>query len=103
ELIAFYIGGMGDYYKEMLTGFGFGDECERVADLYRDKATRAEAKDAVSDRMMEALCVAGDPQHCLDDLRRRRDYGMQLPIVNLPPQVPWPMLEAFIRGLAPRA
>lgn len=103
ELIAFYIGGMGEYYKEMLSEFGYGDECKRIEDLYRDKTTRAQAKDAVSDRMMDSLCIAGDPQECLDELKRRREFGIELPLVNLPPQVPWPMLEAFIRGLAPRS
>jgi alkanesulfonate monooxygenase SsuD/methylene tetrahydromethanopterin reductase-like flavin-dependent oxidoreductase (luciferase family) len=103
ELIAFYIAGMGDYYKEMLTGFGFEDECKRVEELYRDKATRAQAASAVSERMMDALCIAGDPQHCIADLRRRREFGMQLPLVTLPPEAPWPMVEAFIRGLAPRS
>jgi probable F420-dependent oxidoreductase len=101
ELIAFYIAGMGDYYKEMLTGFGYGDECKRVEELYRDKATRAQAAGAVSERMVGALCVAGDPQHCIAELRRRREFGAKLPLVTLPPEAPWPMVEAFIRGLAP--
>ena len=28
QILAFYIGGMGDYYIELLTRFGFGDECQ---------------------------------------------------------------------------
>ena len=27
ELISFYVGGMGEYYKQLLTGFGYADEC----------------------------------------------------------------------------
>jgi len=103
ELIAFYIGGMGDYYRELLVGFGYADECKRVAELYRDKATRAGAADAVTEEMMQALCIAGDPPSCVAELKRRRELGMELPIVNLPPDAPWPMLEMFIRGLAPRS
>ena len=37
EIIAFYIGGMGDYYIELLTRFGFGDDCQRIAGLYKDR------------------------------------------------------------------
>lgn len=103
DIVAFYIGGMGEYYKEMLVEFGFGEECKRVEELYRDKATRAQAKDAVSEHLVEALFIAGDPKHCVDELRRRREFGIQLPIVNLPNEMPWPMVEAFIRGLAPRS
>jgi alkanesulfonate monooxygenase SsuD/methylene tetrahydromethanopterin reductase-like flavin-dependent oxidoreductase (luciferase family) len=103
EIIAFYIGGMGEYYRELLESFGYRDECARVADLYRDKATRAQAADAVTDEMMDKLSITGDPRHCVEELRRRRDFGIQLPLVNLPPKVPWPMVEMFIRALAPQA
>jgi alkanesulfonate monooxygenase SsuD/methylene tetrahydromethanopterin reductase-like flavin-dependent oxidoreductase (luciferase family) len=103
QIIAFYIGGMGDYYIELLTRFGFGDECQKIASLYQDKATRAQATDAVTDKMIEALSVAGDPQHCLDELRRRRSFGIDLPILNLPTNVPWEMIEQFIRAMAPRS
>lgn len=102
QLVSFYIGGMGDYYIELLSRFGWGDACKRVADLYADKTTRAQAADAVPDAMIEALTVAGDPQHCLEELRRRRSFGVDLPILNLPTNVPWEMVEAFIRAMAPR-
>ena len=61
QIISFYIGGMGDYYKELLSGFGYADECKRVDELYRDKKTRAQAADAVSDEMIEALTHRGRP------------------------------------------
>ncbi len=102
EIISFYVGGMGDYYKQLLTGFGYGDACKRIEDLYRDKATRKQAADAVTPEMIEALTVSGDPAHCVEELRRRREYGIDLPILNLPPRMPWPMMEMFIRGMAPK-
>lgn len=102
EIIAFYIGGMGEYYKHMLESFGYTEECAKVFDLYRDKETRSQAAGAVTDGMMDALTIAGDPMHCVAELRRRREFGIQLPLVSLPTDVPWPMLEMFIRGLAPR-
>ena len=103
RLISFYIGGMGDYYIELLTRFGFGDDCKRIADLYADKTTRAQALDAVPDKMIEALMVSGDPEQCIEELRRRRSFGMELPILNLPTDMPWEIVEMFIRGMAPRA
>jgi alkanesulfonate monooxygenase SsuD/methylene tetrahydromethanopterin reductase-like flavin-dependent oxidoreductase (luciferase family) len=103
RIIAFYIGGMGDYYIELLTGFGFGEACRKIAALYQDKATRAQAADAVTDAMIDALTIAGDPEHCIAELRRRRDFGLELPILSLPTDMPWPVVEMFIRGLAPRS
>ena len=102
QIISFYIGGMGDYYIELLTRFGFGEDCKKIAGLYQDKTTRAQAADAVTDRMIEVLTITGDPAHCLDELRRRRSFGVELPILNLPTNMPWEMVEQFIRGMAPR-
>ncbi|MGB5809438.1 MAG: LLM class flavin-dependent oxidoreductase [Polyangiales bacterium] len=101
QIISFYIGGMGDYYKELLSGFGYSDECKRIEDLFRDKATRSQAAEAVSEGMIEALTVAGDPKYCIEELRRRREFGITLPILNLPSNLPWNMLEMFIRTMAP--
>jgi F420-dependent oxidoreductase-like protein len=101
KIISFYIGGMGDYYIELLSRFGFADDCKKVADLYKDKATRSQAAGAVPDSMIEALTISGDPAHCIEELRRRRSFGVDLPILNLPNDMPWEMVEMFIRGMAP--
>lgn len=103
KIIAFYIGGMGDYYIELLSRFGFAEDCTRIAALYQDKATRASAAAAVPDAMIEALTISGDPAHCLAELKRRRSFGVDLPILNLPNDMPWDMVEMFIRGMAPGA
>lgn len=68
QIISFYIGGMGEYYIELLTDFGFGDDCQRIAALYRNKQTRAEAAAAVPDAMLEALAITGDPAGCVAEL-----------------------------------
>lgn len=102
KIISFYIGGMGDFYIELLSGFGFAEDCKKIAALYQDKSTRAQAAAAVPDRMMEALTITGDPQHCIEELRRRRSFGIDLPILNLPNDMPWEMVEMFIRGMAPQ-
>ena len=103
DIIAFYIGGMGDYYKELLTGFGYGEACERIDRLYKNKETRDQAIDAVPDELVEVLTISGDPLHCAREIRRRREHGVELPIIGLPPGVPWPALAAFLVALAPRS
>jgi len=102
QIISFYIGGMGDYYIELLTRFGFDEECKKIAALYQDRTTRHEAAAAVTDRMIEALAVAGEPTACMEEIRRRRSFGMDLPILNLPTNMPWEVVEGFIRAMAPQ-
>jgi alkanesulfonate monooxygenase SsuD/methylene tetrahydromethanopterin reductase-like flavin-dependent oxidoreductase (luciferase family) len=103
EIIAFYIAGMGDYYKELLSGFGYTDECSAVEALYRDKSTRSRAYEAVSPAMMRALMIAGDPSACLADLQRIRELGVDLPILALPNDATWPMVEQYLKAMAPRS
>ena len=102
EVVSFYIGGMGDFYRELLTGFGYGDVCDRVVELYRDRATRDQAADAIPDSMLRDLAVAGTVDECHDQLGTWRDAGVDVPILMLPPDAPWPMLEAFLTMMAPR-
>lgn len=100
DIIAFYVGGMGEYYKALLSGFGYAEECDEIERLYKDKATRKMAAEAVTDDMIEALTISGDPLYCRRELARRRDLGMQQPILNLPPGMPWPGIAAFITAMA---
>jgi alkanesulfonate monooxygenase SsuD/methylene tetrahydromethanopterin reductase-like flavin-dependent oxidoreductase (luciferase family) len=64
------------------------------------KATRKRSAEAVTDDMIEALTIAGDPIHCRREIARRRSLGMDQPIINLPPGMPWPGMAAFITALA---
>lgn len=103
RITAFYIGGMGDYYTELLSRYGFAEDCKKIAALYQDKATRSQAALAVPDSMIEALTISGDPMQCIAELKRRRSFGLDLPILHLPNDVPWEMTEMFIRGMAPQS
>ena len=53
--------------------------------------------------MIEALTIAGEPDHCVAELQRRREYGIDLPILNLPANLPWEMVKLFIWTMAPSA
>ena len=101
EVTAFYIGGMGDYYRALLEGFGWAEECETIANLYANKATRAQATDAVPDALVADMMVAGDPLSCLKELRRRQEGGFDLQILGLPPGAPYPAMAAMLHALAP--
>ena len=85
-------------------GDGHNDAARCVgyaAPRWADKPNRKHAKDAVTDEMIEALTIAGDPLYCRRELRRRYEYGLEYPLITLPPGLSWPQLAAFITVLAP--
>ena len=93
---------MGDYYKEMLSQQGFANECIEIDRTYKDPATRSKAGDLVPRTMIDKLMIQGDAAHCRSELARHREAGLSLPILNLPSGMPWPVLEAFIKTMAPQ-
>lgn len=99
---AFYIGGMGDYYRALLNGFGWEKECDEVARLYADKSTRAQAAEAVPDALVQDMMVTGDPLACLSEMRRRAAGGLDLQIIGAPPGASWPAVKMLLHTMAPR-
>jgi alkanesulfonate monooxygenase SsuD/methylene tetrahydromethanopterin reductase-like flavin-dependent oxidoreductase (luciferase family) len=73
--IAFYIGGMGVFYHQYMHRIGFGSEADtiRAAYLARD---RDRAAQLVSDEMVDAMTIIGNPQQCRDQMQTYFDAGV---------------------------
>ena len=99
-MISFYIGGMGDYYHALLCRMGFQENADLVQRLYADKK-RDEAAAAVSDEMLEALVIAGDPEFCRERLDTWREAGVGLPILGLPTDLGPEICEMYMQIMAP--
>ena len=99
-LVSFYIGGMGDYYKALLTRMGFAENVRVVDSLYKEKK-RKEASDAVSAEMLDALVIAGEPAFCRQRLGEWRKAGVGLPILGLPTDMGPEICEMYMRIMAP--
>jgi len=101
-LISFYIGGMGDYYHAMLSRMGFADNADLVQRLYAQKK-RDEAAAAVSEEMLDALVIAGDPDFCRERLGEWRTAGVGLPILGMPTEMGPDICKLFMQIMAPSA
>ncbi len=77
--VAFYLGAMGakgkNFYVDMARRYGFGDEAERVQDLYLDGDTVASAK-ALSPELLARVTVAATPDTIDRRLAEYRDAGV---------------------------
>jgi len=101
-IISFYIGGMGDYYHAMLSRMGFKENADQVRDLYISKR-RDEAATAVSQEMLDALVIAGEPEACRARLSEWRSAGVGLPILGLPTDMGPEICEMYMNIMAPAA
>jgi F420-dependent oxidoreductase-like protein len=92
--IAFYIGGMGVFYHQYMHRIGFGAEADRIREAYlareRDRAARL-----VTDEMVDAMTIIGNPQQCRDQMQTYFDAGVsEIRLVFNEPNK-----EAYLKGL----
>jgi len=100
--LAFYIGGMGRFYREVVTRHGFGDAADAIQRAW-DARQRDAAAVAVTDDVIDAFAVVGDAGHCRARIEAYRSAGADLPIVALPGDVAPADAERTVRALAQTA
>jgi F420-dependent oxidoreductase-like protein len=74
--IAFYIGGMGVFYHQYMHRIGFAAEADRVREAYLGR-DRARAAQLVTDEMVDAMTIIGNPQQCRDQMQAFFAAGVQ--------------------------
>ena len=99
--IAFYIGGMGVFYHAYMHRIGFGAEADRVRAAFLAKDRDGAAK-LVTDEMVDAVTILGNPKQCREQMQRFFDAGVQEVrlVFNEPDKDSY--LNA-LRAVAPRA
>jgi F420-dependent oxidoreductase-like protein len=79
HFIALYVGGMGsrkkNFYKELVTSYGFGDVAQKVQDLYLD-GKKDEAAAALPAELIDAVTLCGPADRVRDRLAVYRDAGV---------------------------
>jgi F420-dependent oxidoreductase-like protein len=81
--IAYYVGGMGDFYHDSLARLGFAAEADRVRAAWQ-AGRRKEAIRAVTDEMVDRIAICGTVETCRARLAELATYGATLPLVALP-------------------
>jgi F420-dependent oxidoreductase-like protein len=80
--LAYYVGGMGDFYREMIARNGFADEANTIHNLWQTGRPR-EAIKAVPDKMVDAISICGPLEQCRTRLKELSESGV-LPLVPIP-------------------
>jgi len=100
--MAYYIGGMGNYYFDSFCRAGFETEATAVRDAWASR-DRDQAANAVSDRMLESVVVLGDAQQCQDQIAGFRKTGVDMPVATFPHGMELSAIHRTISALAPQA
>jgi len=67
--IAFYIGGMGVFYHQYMHRIGFGADADRVRQAFQARE-RDKAATLVTDEMVDAMTIIGNPRACRDQMQK---------------------------------
>ncbi|HUG06177.1 MAG TPA: LLM class flavin-dependent oxidoreductase [Candidatus Limnocylindria bacterium] len=96
--LAFYIGGMGRFYREAVASHGFAGVAEEVRRLW-DARQRDAAAEAVTDELLDAFAIVGDASRCRARVDDFRAAGADVPVVAIPGDVPLAEAERTVRAL----
>jgi len=84
-MLGFYLGGMGarnkNFHLNLMDRMGFGDEARHVQDLFF-AGKRAEAFDAVPDRLADEISLCGPPERIRERLLEWKKCGVNSLLVG---------------------
>lgn len=82
--LAYYIGGMGTFYFEIVKKFGFETEANKIRAAFQAGDRELAAKSVTQD-MLDRIAVVGTPEYVKARYEELRKQGTNLPVVMLPP------------------
>ena len=98
--MAFYIGGMGQYYYDLFCRYGYQEEGDLVRRAWAEGDRGAAAK-AITDEMVQSITAIGSPDECRSKIARFRANGVDMPIVAFPHGTERETMLGTLEALAP--
>ncbi|MHB9286964.1 LLM class flavin-dependent oxidoreductase [Halobacteriales archaeon Cl-PHB] len=83
EMLAFYVGAMGDYYQRSIAEYGFSAITDRIDSAWESGETD-EAATAVTDEMLDAFTASGRPREAASTFEAFREAGADMPVAYPP-------------------
>lgn len=101
--LAFYVGGMGSFYYDLVVRQGFAEEAERIKSAWAlpRREGRAAAAAAVTDDMLRAVTLVGNRASVLERMSAYADAGVTLPILMFPFGADRSLIEQTLVALRP--
>ncbi|ARS64420.1 5,10-methylenetetrahydromethanopterin reductase [Candidatus Nitrosomarinus catalina] len=83
KTLAFYVS-VGDIYREFLSKNGFQNETKNIFEEFKNSGFKSN-HELVTDKMLNSLCIAGNPNESKKQLQKFKDSGIDLPIIQFNP------------------
>jgi alkanesulfonate monooxygenase SsuD/methylene tetrahydromethanopterin reductase-like flavin-dependent oxidoreductase (luciferase family) len=83
KTLAFYIA-VGKIYREFLAKNGFVNETNNIYEEFKKTGLQS-IHELVTNNMLKALTISGEPDSCKKQLKKIREAGVDLPIVQFNP------------------
>jgi hypothetical protein len=74
---------MGDFYHASLTRLGFGEEADRVRELWQAGRLKL-AMAAITDQMIDSIAICGSLKNCRGSLDEMYSNGATIPLIPIP-------------------
>ena len=100
--MAFYIGGMGQYYYDLFCRYGYRAAGDAIRAAWAE-GDRGKAAAAITDDMIDNITVIGSPAECRQKMARFRANGVDMPIVAFPHGTNRATMLGTLEALAPTA
>lgn len=97
--LAYYVGGMGTFYRDVMARNGFPEEAQRVHSLWQS-GKRKEAVAAVSNSMIDGVAIAGAAERCRARMAEYRRAGVHMPVVAVPHSAPRDVFKQTLEAFA---
>lgn len=83
KTLAFYVS-VGKIYRDFLAKNGFEMETKNIFEEFNQSGFSSN-HELVTDKMINSLTIAGDPEKCISQLEKFRKTGVDLPIIQFNP------------------
>ena len=83
KTLAFYVA-VGKVYREFLAKNGFANETNNIFEEFKKTGLKS-IHELVSDNMLNSLTITGEPENCKKQLKKVRETGVDLPIIQFNP------------------
>jgi F420-dependent oxidoreductase-like protein len=98
--MTYYIGGMGSYYYDLFSRYGYRAEADALREAWA-AGDRAGAAASITDEMLDNIVIIGDAAACRAKLDQFRRSGSDVPMVAFPRGTSLPAMLRTLEALAP--